>query len=145
MKKSIYSARSAIRDYNKKFIDFQDIQARIRPPQLEQEQQTPQESLDTYLMGQGKPASFSVKSSLAREMGVSNYIGSPEQNNSLMMGLQGRDMNKQANEKITNESNFKEKEFGLKEKELDLKKEEMITNSKVPTADEVAQTLLSKI
>jgi hypothetical protein len=143
MKIPVFSSKAAIRDYNKKLMNFQEIQARIRPS-MEEEAQQAQPSLSSYLMQSGMPASFSVKSSLAKRMGVHNYTGSPEQDNALMMGMQGMDASKQQKKQFDTDTKFKEKEFGLKEKELGIKEKELET-SKTPTAEEIASSLISKI
>jgi hypothetical protein len=142
----IFSAKKAIRDFNKNMIGFEEIQSRMRanqPPQQEMPQAEPQISLDQMLMSQGLPATLSVKMAQANKLGLKNYNGSVDHDNLIMNTMNSRAVNKQATDQVNNDNNFKDREFGLKEKELGIKEKELEANKF--TADDVADSLISKI
>lgn len=147
-KVAVYSAKKAVTDYNKKLIQFNEVLGRMRTPEermmMQQNQEAPQMTLDTYLMSTGMPASFAAKAGVAKQLGMPNYTGGPEQDNSLLMALQGKTMNDQTKEAADKEHSYKTQEMGLKEQELGLKQKEIESNRQ-PSSEEIAQSLMSKI
>ena len=141
-KYSVFDSEAAIADYNKKLLGFNEIKQRmIKPEVIPMEQQGP--NLDVWLGQNGKPSTFAGKMSLAKSMGMSDYTGKPEQDQVLMQMAQGS-TDRQANEnQMKNDNTYKDKEFALKEKELGLK-EKQIESSKAPSADDIANSLMSK-
>lgn len=141
---AVFSAKKAIKDYNEKMAGFNDIQSRMRIPSQEQKMEVPmQASLDTHMMQNGMPAQFSVKNAMAKKMGISNYIGTPEQNNMIMMGMQGQAQNKMSENAQKSEQEGRDREHSLKEREFSLREQEVAGN-KQPSADEIAESLVSK-
>ena len=155
-KVAIFSPKMAINDFNKKLLQFTDMVGRVRTNEDRMMAKQPQNqnnetSLESYLMTMGLPASSASKIALAKEMGYTGYVGTPEQDRTLMQVLEGRNQkfNDQAknqretqNSQIDNE--FKNKEFALKEREMDLREAE-VNNNKPASPEEIAQQLLSKI
>jgi hypothetical protein len=150
----IVSASKAISDFNKKLLGFSDIQSRLKVNQPVMPQQPQEEqgmTLDSYMRMNGIPVSYSTKSALASKMGMKNYSASKEHDMELLNVLGGIDQkttiqNQSEKEQMAydRDSEYKNKEFKLKNKELELKQKE-IENNKMPTSDDLADKLLSKI
>lgn len=142
----VFTAKSAVRDYNKKAKGFQDIVGRMRVNQTEAmpaEEAELKPTLDVMLNKAGFPATFAVKSSLARSFGMHNYSGTKEQDDSLMMSLQAK-LEHEANEKTAKDGQEKEKrEHSYKERELGLREKELAQKN-APTADDIADSLIKR-
>jgi predicted NodU family carbamoyl transferase len=152
MKKKIivHTAEKAIKDYNKKLQSFSEIQQKIRPP-MQKLDQPIQLTLDAYLRQQGQPSTFSIKAALAKQMGMAHYTGSPDQDNSLLMSVQGRDVNNSNRQALAKDDENREKELGIKDKEIGLKKQEMKSQKEqnkpqpAPTASQIAEEIINKL
>jgi hypothetical protein len=145
MKKSIYTAKSAVKDYNKKLLGFNNIINRLRRPEEEMEEmEDPTMTLEAQLASMGRPSNFASKLALANSIGFKGYNGTPEQDRLLMGAIQGKTANEERKSTTEMDNKYKDQEFGLKNKELDLKKEE-IAGKKQASPDEIAQSLISNI
>lgn len=144
MKYPVIDSSSAIKKFNKNVLGFQEIQSRLRPqeqPQLMTSEKPL--SLNDYLIQEGKPATFSVKMAIAKQVGMPGYVGTPEQDQAILVGIQGLNQKKADRQKFETETSLKNKEFGLKEKELGIKEKE-IGALKPPTADEIAGSIVNR-
>ncbi len=159
MKKTvaIFSAKKAKRDYNDKFLKFQELQGRMKQydsngNQINKstgmvDQVLPaMPGLDTHMVSQGIPTTFASKQAMARNMGMNDYYGASHQDERLMMGMQAKGQNDQMKQQGDSENKRADQEFGLKEKELALKEKQSEptkpVETKMPTADDIASSLL---
>lgn len=142
----VIDADSATSDYNNKFIKFQDVLNRFQQPVSKPEVKVDnnEQTLDGYLLAQGQPTYFSRKMALASGLGMQNYSGTLDQDRALAQALQIKDKQKAESDKTTFDQSIKNKEFGLKDKEISLQERQM-EQIKVPTSDEIANSLLDKL
>lgn len=141
----VIDSESATRDYNKKVVGFQEILARVRQPIQQQQVQGEQPiSLNDHLMSQGEPTYFTRRSAIAKSMGMSNYTGTKEQDQALANALQMKGQRDSESAKSNTENKKNDREYSLKKKELGLK-EKQLEASKMPSSDEIANSLLKTI
>jgi hypothetical protein len=150
MKKAIFTAQKALDNHTKNYVGFMNHSMRIKQrdenlnPLQSPTPQTPTEVLDALMVQSGLSTSLSAKLALAGKLGVHNYTGTPTQDNILISGLQSQTTGKQAEEakkseetRTNTDNEFKNRELTLKEKQLEMQK--------APTADEIAQSLMSNL
>lgn len=140
----VIDAQSAIKKHNENIQGFKEIERRMNKANVDKilpENEEP--TLDDFLAENGLPQTFSVKMALAKKVGMGSYSGRPDEDKRIMRALTA--MMAKSGEQDTKESESKnrDREFGLKEKELSLKEKE-IESKKMPGADEIAQSLMSK-
>jgi len=140
-KVAVFSAKKAIRKHNENMTNFNEIQSRLNTSQ--KVIQPFQMNLSAFMAQEGMPNNFSNKLALASKFGIPNYTGKPEQDEYIINVLMGQGQKKAGQEQMNNDKQLKDKEFGFKEKELALKNKQLET-SKPPTADDVANSILSK-
>lgn len=140
----VFTASKAIKDYNEKVIGFQDILSRLRPQFAEPVmpmQDT--QSLESIMIRSGLPSTFSSKSSLAKQFGMPNYFGTTEQDAQLAQMLQARGERMNSEQSVSTEKMNREQDLKMKDREFSLKEKEL--ESKIqPTADEIADSILTK-
>lgn len=142
----VHSAKKAIGDLNDKYKQMQEWQGGmdrqvVRRTLKAQQQASP--DLQSHLTQNAMPASFSVRTAMAKKLGIDGYLGTPEQDSLIMLAITNRGQKENEQQRTGLEMAHRDREFGLKEKELELKREQALA-SKAPTADEVADAIINK-
>lgn len=165
MKKTypVLTAKAAVKDYNKKVAGFQAIEARFMAP-ADRQAMTEQKALqDKAMASQGQssgeqrpklsqllqqaklPGSFAARHRLATQLGLSRYHGTEEEDNQLADALSGKLAHEGSENERQQQSEQTRGDQALKQKELELKAKELeASTAKLPTADEIADSLLKK-
>lgn len=138
----VYSAKSAIKDFNDKSSKFQEMMRRLRVPE-EKKMPLNVPTLDDHMRSQGLPTKLSHKLALARQVGMHDYSASEDNDRALLMAVQSMEGGSNAKNDKQREMEAADREYKLKERELDYKHKE-IESRKQPTSDDIAQSLLSK-